>query len=77
MLLKGGEVATPSTPPLDPPLGVVPRSATDWTTFFGKIRTEFAAREKSPGLFPGKSPFRVNMRGLVAGDCPLSVTVFD
>ena len=36
---------------------VVSRSVIDWTTFFGKIRTEFAAREKSPGLFPGKSPF--------------------
>ena len=48
--------------------GVVSRSAIDWTTFFGKIGTEFAAREKSP---EGKVPFRVNMRELVAGDCSL------
>ena len=51
--------------------GVVSRSAIDRTTFVGKILTEFAARDKSPGLFPGKVPFRVNMRGLVAGDCPV------
>lgn len=49
------------------------RFAIDQKAFYGKVLSEFAGGEKSPGLVPGTSPFlRLHDEpGLVARACPL------